>query len=255
MGTVGETLAAERRRQGKTIADVEAGTKIMSRMLDAIEDGRYEELPSPVYVKGYLQSYAQFLGMDMKPIVDAYKRETSLTDPEDKLRIPDRAVVKQRDQLHAVSLNTWLIVAGAVVLIGLALWAASGLFGNEPATSTIPPVATETVDATETVLPGETSETVEASAPAEETVGADTSFTMVVSVAEGSASWLRITVDGLKAYEGTLPGGETQEWIVTDAAEVIIGQPSAVTVTRDGTEVPIETADGRGSVTLNASDE
>ncbi|MDO9556955.1 MAG: DUF4115 domain-containing protein [Coriobacteriia bacterium] len=255
MNSVGDILAAERRRQGKTLADVEFGTKIMSRTLEAIEHGRYESLPSSVYVKGYLQSYAKYLGLEQKPILDAYKQETSQVDPEEQLRLPDRAVVVRRDQLHEIPLRIWLMLAGAVVVLGLVLWAISGLTGGEEIPTTIPPITTSTPETTGTLSPGETTDTTETLTPDNGTAPTGDSFTMAVTVDEGAASWLRITVDGLKAYEGTLSGGETQEWIVTDVATVVIGKPGSVVVTRDGTEVPIETADGRGSVTLSTSDE
>ena len=254
MSSVGEVLAAERRRQGKTIADVEAGTKIMGRMLDAIEHGRYESLPSPVYVKGYLQSYAQFLGLDQKPILEAFKKEISMPDAEERPQLPDRAVVLHRDQLHTLPLRTWLIALAAVIVLGLILWAISGLTGRDEVPTVIPPVATSTAETTDTPAPGESSEASETT-PTVQDDAVGTAFTLAIAVDEGTASWLRVTVDGLNAYEGTLPGGEVKEWTVTDAATVLIGKPGSVTVTRDGIEVPVETADGRGSVTLSTSDE
>ena len=47
MPTVGEILSAERRRQGKSLTDAVEGTKIRSRLHDALENGRYDELTSP----------------------------------------------------------------------------------------------------------------------------------------------------------------------------------------------------------------
>ena len=51
MPSVGETLASERRRQGKSLADAVEGTKIRSRLLDALENDQYDDLPSQAYVK------------------------------------------------------------------------------------------------------------------------------------------------------------------------------------------------------------
>ncbi len=59
--TLGETLANERRRQGKTLSDVEAATRIRGRLIESLEHGDYDALPSPAYVKGYIQSYASYL--------------------------------------------------------------------------------------------------------------------------------------------------------------------------------------------------
>lgn len=45
---VGHLLATERRKQGRSLADVERATKIMGRMLDALEHERWDDLPAPV---------------------------------------------------------------------------------------------------------------------------------------------------------------------------------------------------------------
>ncbi len=62
-----------------------------------------------------------------------------------------------------------------------------------------------------------------------------------------------VTVDGLKAYEGTLAGGQSKEWTVTKNAEVRIGKPSEVTVTRDGETVEPTPSNGIGIVTLSTA--
>ena len=58
MPTVGEILSDERRRQGKSLADAVVGTKIRSRLLDALDNRRYDAMPSTAYVQGQFQSLA-----------------------------------------------------------------------------------------------------------------------------------------------------------------------------------------------------
>ena len=79
MPTVGEILAAERRRQGKSLADVVDGTKIRGRLLDALEKGRYDDLAHPAYVKGYIQSYARYLEIPATPLLEQFKMESAGT--------------------------------------------------------------------------------------------------------------------------------------------------------------------------------
>ena len=81
-------------------------------------------------------------------------------------------------------------------------------------------------------------------------------FALTVSVAPGDSSWVRVLVDGLVAYEGTLPGGEPKSWTVGTSAVIRAGKPTAVTVTRDGSEVEFPPAtDGIAEVTLSATEE
>lgn len=58
-------------RQGLEIADCAAATRIRERYLVAIEDGRYESLPDPAYVNGFVRAYASHLGVAVpQPVRD-----------------------------------------------------------------------------------------------------------------------------------------------------------------------------------------
>jgi len=50
-------------RQGLDLADCAAATRIRERYLIAIEDGRFESLPGPAYVSGFIRAYAAHLGV------------------------------------------------------------------------------------------------------------------------------------------------------------------------------------------------
>lgn len=264
VGTVGAQLAEERRRQGKTVLEVEAGTKIMARMIEAIEHGRTDVLPSPAYVKGYIQSYAKFLGMPLEPLLAEYKREAGLGDGTQQLHLIDEsAPIAANEQLHAVPTvprSVWLVVAGVVVVVLLVVWIASALGNKKTTLLPIPRETTSTATSTtkssnKTVAASDASATANASATSASTSSGATSgsFTLQVSVNAGSASWMKVTVDGLTAYEGTLSSGQTKSWTVTSSAKLTIGRPDAVTVTRDGTPVPVSNSSGLGKVDLSTS--
>ncbi|HAL29256.1 MAG TPA: hypothetical protein DCP20_00880, partial [Coriobacteriia bacterium] len=116
---------------------------------------------------------------------------------------------------------------------------------------TPPPIAPETT-ATPTA-PGASTETTTPGAGV--TTPPEGSFTLAVVVTPGDSSWVRVLVDGLLAYEGTMPGGESKEWTVSTSAVVRAGKPEAVTITRDG--VPVEMPDSGDDIaelTLSASE-
>ncbi|TVM15863.1 hypothetical protein DPQ33_14255 [Oceanidesulfovibrio indonesiensis] len=60
---LGEKLREERKRQGLSLDEVQQRSKIAPNVLEAIEEGRQELLPHPVYVKGFLKTYISVLGM------------------------------------------------------------------------------------------------------------------------------------------------------------------------------------------------
>lgn len=72
---VGETLQLARERKGVDLYRAERDTKIRLRYLSALEDGDYEELPAPVYTKGFLRNYAIYLGLDPDDILDRWRDE------------------------------------------------------------------------------------------------------------------------------------------------------------------------------------
>lgn len=73
--TVGETLRGTRQAQRKTIQDFSRTLKIPVPYLEALEKGRYNNLPSPVYIKNYLRLYAKELKIHWSLIEKQYERE------------------------------------------------------------------------------------------------------------------------------------------------------------------------------------
>lgn len=63
---IGARLREARLRQGLEIADCAAATRIRERYLVAIEDGRFESLPDPAFVNGFVRAYAEHLGMTVE---------------------------------------------------------------------------------------------------------------------------------------------------------------------------------------------
>lgn len=246
---VGDRLVALRRERGKTLSDVESATKIMGRMLTALENNRFDELPASVYVRGYIQNYAQYLGVDPAPLLEEFSRDLGArTEAPPLRRIPERTVVPHRLDVHTIPKQVWIAAAVAILVIALAVWGISALVGRD---DTPPPIAPETTGTTE---PTTTTTILDPTGDEEEPAAG--AFILKVEVVAGQSSWVQIRVDGLIAYEGTMPGGESKMWTVADTAVVRVGKPAAVTITRDGNAVAIPAAtDGIAEVSLSATTE
>lgn len=80
MASIGEILEEARIRQGRTINEAAQETRISARFIEALELDRFEDLPAPVYAKGFLRSYAAYLQLDPAPLVDAFERFTTDDD-------------------------------------------------------------------------------------------------------------------------------------------------------------------------------
>jgi transcriptional regulator with XRE-family HTH domain len=73
MTEIGATLREARMRAHVDISEVEAATKIRAKYLRALENEEWSLLPGPTYVKSFLRSYAQYLGIDPRLLVEEYK--------------------------------------------------------------------------------------------------------------------------------------------------------------------------------------
>ncbi len=70
----GKTLKQVRERMGIELQTVSKETKVNIKILEWIEEEAIEKLPVLVYLKGFLKSYAQSLGLDPQKVVEGYLR-------------------------------------------------------------------------------------------------------------------------------------------------------------------------------------
>ena len=73
MPDIGATLQEARMRARIDISEVEAATKIRAKYLRAIENEEWDMLPGPTFVKSFLRTYAEYLGIDARLLVEEYK--------------------------------------------------------------------------------------------------------------------------------------------------------------------------------------
>ena len=69
---LGDILRAEREKKGLTLSDVAEGTRIKVQVLETIENNDFSRIPAPVYGKGFIKLYAEFLGLDPAPLIEEY---------------------------------------------------------------------------------------------------------------------------------------------------------------------------------------
>src|SRR3954449_8300740 len=73
MPEIGATLREARMRARIDISEIEAETKIRAKYLRALENEEWDLLPGPTYVKSFLRTYADALGLDGKLLIEEYK--------------------------------------------------------------------------------------------------------------------------------------------------------------------------------------
>jgi cytoskeleton protein RodZ len=114
MAEIGSTLRETRIRKKIDITTVEAATKIRAKYLRAIENEEWSVLPGPTYVKTFLRTYAQYLGLDAHLLVDEYAAR--FEEPEE-LELPAFSREQRiRTRVRRVGPPSRLAAAGAVLL-------------------------------------------------------------------------------------------------------------------------------------------
>lgn len=129
MFEIGTSLREARLRRHMDFAEAEHGTKIRGKYLRALEEEKFELLPSHTYVKGFLRSYADFLGLDGQLYVDEYNSRYVIGEDDAPLRAPRRVPAARARRSDRRESNVILLALVAIVLVtGLVIVAWQ--FGN-----------------------------------------------------------------------------------------------------------------------------
>ena len=121
MFDIGSSLREARLRQELDFPELEERTKIRPKYLRALEDERFDILPAPTYVRGFLRAYADALGLDGQPFVDEYNVRFAVSEEDAPIRAR-RVPVQRRDRgarqsriavfaLFAIGVATALVIA------------------------------------------------------------------------------------------------------------------------------------------------
>jgi cytoskeleton protein RodZ len=224
---IGATLRETRMRARIDIGEVEMRTKIRAKYLRALENEEWDLLPGPIYVKSFLRTYGDYLGLDSRLLVDEYKRRYELA-PDAHAR-PLSAVKRERERAvrgpRAPAIPSWAIIALVLVAAGVALY----LIGR-PGNSTPKVAAGITHSSTRTT----SDSTTTASITTTQTIASAPKVATLKMVPTGSV-WVCVEYkNGRKLIDGVVEGvGSTLPTLTGSELLVTLGNAN-VTVTANG---------------------
>jgi cytoskeletal protein RodZ len=130
MAEIGETLREARMRRRIDMTEVETATKIRGKYLRALENEEWDLLPGPTFVKTFLRTYAEYLDLDSRLLVEEYRQRYERPSTQDLTpfaasRARGRAGRRRR---RLAAMGPALVVGGCVVLLLASLW----LLGSWP---------------------------------------------------------------------------------------------------------------------------
>ena len=121
------------------MGEVELATKIRAKYLRALENEEWDLLPGPTFVKSFLRTYAEYLGLDVTLMLEEYKRQHERPSDLDQLPISPHLGARSKPPRPPRVPRGWLIAAAIVAL--LALFA---IIGSQSSNNDSPSTATTT---------------------------------------------------------------------------------------------------------------
>jgi helix-turn-helix protein len=204
---IGNSLREARLRQQLDFPEIELATKIRAKYLRALEDEQFEILPAQTYVKGFLRSYAEYLGLDGQLYVDEFNSRFVVGE-EDAPPRPRRSAPQQSRGVQVQSRVVLLTILGiaAVTALVIVAWTRGEPQKKEPVGLASTPAQTPAAAATK---------------------HSATPVRLIVTARRGNC-WLEVhsgSVTGRIVYQGTLERGQRKLfsgrklWITLDRPE------------------------------------
>lgn len=248
---LGDKLREARERKKLTIKDIEKGTSIRSLYIEALENGKYGQLPGEVYVKGFIRNYANFVGLDASAMVKEYLEENhseqiaaepqgtggnvqetgaapvqnTIAHSSSRPSEPEQEAYSYlRQRVDASHRRQNILLAGGIFVVVLI---AAGYF------------LMSTPDEPQREMPQNPAQTT-TTQPAEAQAKPDASQKRqdVEVVAEYTARcWTEVKADGKVIFEGTVESGKTMKWNAKEQIVITAGNAGAVTYTVNGKRV------------------
>lgn len=244
MFELGNSLREERSRRRIDLVEAEHDTKIRSKYLAALEGEDFDVLPGPVFARGFLRTYARYLGLDSQMYIDEYNaRFGRFVDAEESVALHARPAVTrtlhaQRRRHRAASRAMRLVVLGT--LVGLAVVAWLGLREQDAGRADGRPTAiaseegnvADSSDSRGVELRASDDRPIRRPAPGAPAASASTSATsstLKVSAQRGP-SWIEVRVGGPAGrvlFTGVLQRGDSRQFEVS-TLHVTAGRPASL---------------------------
>ncbi|HEY9077233.1 MAG TPA: RodZ domain-containing protein [Anaerolineaceae bacterium] len=246
---IGRQLQETRVTLGLSLADVERFTKLRQRYLQAIEDGKFDDLPSPVQGRGMLSNYARFLELDSEKILlkfaDGLQRQRLERNPD----LMERTQKSKNKKVTPPGffgrvITPDLLIGGGVILflVAFILWGASRVTNmNLAKTEEPPPSISKVLISTTTAMVNESTNTSKVTRVAGTPVPQRTALAtatlppintapLQVYIVAQQRAWMRVIVDGKTAFDGRIITGNAYPFSGSKQIEVLTGNAAAIQV-------------------------
>ena len=268
--SLGAYLRSLREAKGGSLEDMARSTRVGIRHLEALEDERLADLPSPVFVRGFIRAYCSFLRENPEPALGRYQELAGTRAAEQAAIAPPRPRNTWASSSLVVGLVLLLILGVGLILVNLSVKKSGGTSvptvrteparpptsaapSPAPAPVAPPPAASAPAPPPAPMPPPAPAATVEPPRPVTPPAGtppppAPTTTRpasgptstggqrLVIRAVE--PTWVRVQTDEGRIAEELLPAGASREWAAERRFLVTIGNAGGVEVTLNGKALP-----------------
>ena len=273
MSELGRLLREARTARELNMADVELVTRIRQKYLEALESGDFASLPRGAVARGFLRTYATFLGLDADEMLRRYGKESGDAGDEVAIAEPGKPrLVDYRPLEVTLSEPTpgsswwpWVVAALVVIAAGAVIWwlvsrselsrffasfgpaPVAALMATPTETATAWVVTATPQPALELVQPTSTSNLLPLPTPTVQATVTPTPrptetpevIAQVIDMQKRitQRAWVRVTVDGEVVQEGTLESGAVKEYQAAQSISIRTGNGGGVSLTLNGEDL------------------
>jgi Helix-turn-helix domain len=209
---IGNSLREARERQGLGYPEIELATKIRAKYIRALEEEDFTSIPGDAYIRGFLRTYAEYLGLDGDVYVDEYASRFITSWRDELPPRPERRRIRTRER--PFERRAVLLVLAGIVLVAVLIFAAFSIPGSS---TKVPGVGTK--------------QKQKHSAPPRQLVLRGVGHGTYVEVRHNSRT-------GRLGLSGTVEAGETNT-IPGDRFYLLVRTPGGLRITLDGRAVAL----------------
>jgi cytoskeleton protein RodZ len=138
MAEIGEMLREARMRRRIDMTEVESATKIRGKYLRALENEEWDLLPGPTFVKTFLRTYAEYLGLDPRLLVEEYRQRYERPSTQDLTPFSAARARGRARRRRVAGLGPLVVILACVAVLLGSLWAL-GTWGDDDKGTPPPP--------------------------------------------------------------------------------------------------------------------
>jgi cytoskeleton protein RodZ len=226
MPSLGDEFRVAREARGLSLSDVAENLHIRSTYLQAIEEEDWPVIGAPVYIRGFIRTYARFLGVDPEHAIEGFNATVPSATPAKQWN-GGGGVSVDPGSGRKPSLWLWVAVVVALCLVGYVGYGYYQLHSGAAPEKTAAAIPIAEASVTPAASPSPTSATPLAAAVPVRPVR------HVLTVRLTQLSWLRVIVDGNLVLEGEFPPGTVRDFRGKHV-NLLVGNAGGVEVTPPG---------------------